>query len=125
MTGKEAFRRALELLGYTDSGGEPDSAAATELYKRGLAITDQLVGDLCEVESGVCPPPLTSLSQPLPLSDTTARQVLPYGIAMLLAAARGDGDHQRLFAALYTQKRTALRRAGERRTDVLPRGCDA
>ena len=124
MTGKEAFRRALQLLNYTDADGEPDSAAAGELYKRGLAIVDQLCTELSEAETGRAAPPLYSLGQALPLTDRTARQILPYGIAMLLAAGRGDGDNQRLFAALYTEKRTTVRAAGERLTDVLPRGCD-
>lgn len=123
MTGMEAFKRALRLLNYTDIGGETDAAAAGELYKRGLAITDQLCADLAKAESGILPPPLTSLSAALPLSENTARQVLPYGIAMLLAAGRGDGDNQRLFAALYEQKRAGLTRPYERRTDTLPRGC--
>lgn len=124
MTGMEAFKRALRLLGYTDQNGETNAAASGELYKRGLAITDQLCADLAKSESGVLPPALTSLAVPLPLSDHTARQVLPYGIAMLLAAGRGDGDNQRLFAELYTQKRAGMPHAYERRTDVLPRGCD-
>lgn len=124
MTGKEAFRRALTLLGYTDASGQPDSAANGELYKRGLVITDQLCADLAIAESGQCPPSLLSLNEALPLSEEAARQVLPYGIAMMLAASRGDGDHQRLFATLYAQKRTNLCRKAPRRTDVLPRGCD-
>lgn len=124
MTGLQAFKRALRLLGYTDSNGEPDAAAAGELYKRGLAIVDQLCADLVGAQTGTLPAPLTSMNQPLPLSETAVRQVLPYGIAMLLAASRGDGDNQQLYAALYTQKRLLLRRENDRRVDVLPRGCD-
>ena len=124
MTGLEAFKRALRLLGYTDSSGEPDAAASGELYKRGLSIVDQLCADLVQAQTGTLPEPLSSLNRPLPLSDMAARQVLPYGIAMMLAAARGDGDNQQLFASLYTQKRLLLRRENDRRIDVLPRGCD-
>lgn len=125
MTGMDAFKRALRLLNYTDPEGETDPAGAAELYKRGLAITDQLCGELARAESGTLPPPLISLQTALPLSDTTARQVLPYGIAMMLAAGRGDGDNQQLFAALYAGRRLLLADGYEQRTDVLPRGCDA
>ena len=124
MTGLEVFKRALRLLGYTDSGGETDAAASGELYKRGLAIVDQLCADLAKAETGRLSAPVLSLNAPLPLSPYAARQVLPYGVAMMLAAARGDGDSQQLFAAMYTQKRLLLRRENDRRTDVLPRGCD-
>lgn len=125
MTGQEVFRQALRLLGYTDTLGDPDSAQNTEVYKRGLAVINQLVCDLSLSESGSMAAPLTSLRQDLPLLERTARDVLPYGVAMLLAAAQGDGDNQQLFAALYDQKRVSVRNGYERRTDTLPRGCDA
>ncbi len=124
MTGNEVFRQAMRLLGYTDTLGDPDSALNGELYKRGLAVLNQLMCDLSLSESGKIAPPLTSLRQELPLSERTARDVLPYGVAMLLAAAEGDGDNQQLFAALYDQKRVSVRQSYERRTDTLPRGCD-
>lgn len=125
MTGQEVFKQAIRLLGYTDTLGEPDSVQHTELYKRGLAVINQLLCDLSVAECGVMAAPLASLRQPLPISEQTARDILPYGVAMLLAASQGDGDHQALFAALYDQKRAGLRRGCERRIDALPRGCDA
>ena len=123
MTGMDVFKRALRLLGYTDVDGETDAASSGELYKRALAITDQLCGELSLLESGQTAT-VTSMHAPLPLSEKSARHILPYGMAMFLAAGRGDGDSQRLFAALYTQKLALLSHTGERRVDVLPRGCD-
>ena len=120
MTGFEVLNRALLLLGYTDQNGEPDAAQTAALNKRGVTLVDQLCADLSQVESGTAAG-VTSLTQPLPLSDAAARGVLPYGVAMLLAAARGDGDQQQLFSALYTAKRRGLRPA-ERVEDRLPRG---
>lgn len=125
MTGQEVFRQAIRLLGYTDTLGDPDSAQNTEVYKRGLSVINQLVCDLSLSESGTLSPPLGSLRQEVPLSERTARDILPYGVAMLLAAAGGDGDNQQLFAALYDQKRVSVRSGYERRCDTLPRGCDA
>ena len=122
MSRLDAFKRALRLLGYTDIDGETEAAASGELYKRALAITDQLCSELALMETGKTTA-LTSLFAPLPLSEKSARQILPYGIAMLLAAGRGDGDNQRLFAALYTQKQALLSHTAERRVDALPRGC--
>ncbi len=125
MTGQEVFRQAMRLLGYTDTLGDPDSAQNTEVYKRGLTVINQLLCDLSLSESGTMAPPLSSLKQDVPLAEQTVRGVLPYGVAMLLAAAEGDGDNQQFFAALYDQKRVAVRQTYERRTDTLPRGCDA
>ncbi len=124
MTGKEAFRQALRLLNYTDNLGEPDSVRQTELYKRGLAVVNQIVAELGLAQTGSLPKRLTSLQQEVPLSEQTARLVLPYGIAMLTAAAQNDGDAQAMFAALYDARRTACCQEYVRRTDVLPRGCD-
>ena len=125
MTANEVFRQAMRLLGYTDTLGDLDSAQNTELYKRGLTVINQLVCDLSTSENGVLAAPLSTLRQELPLTERTARDVLPYGVAMLLAAAEGDGDNQQLFAALYDQKRVSVQRRYERRADTLPRGCDA
>lgn len=125
MTANEVFRQAMRLLGYTDTLGDLDSAQNTELYKRGLTVINQLVCDLSTSENGTLAAPLSTLRQELPLSERTARDVLPYGVAMLLAAAEGDGDNQQLFAALYDQKRVSVQRHYERRADTLPRGCDA
>ncbi len=125
MTGKEAFRVALQLLGYTDQSGEPDSRRGTEIYKTGLAAVNQITAELSVAQSGTLPLPLTSLQQEVPLSEQTARTVLPYGVAMLLAAAAGDGDNQSLFSSLYDGHRAACCRDHTRRVDVLPRGCDA
>lgn len=124
MTGKEAFRQALRLLNYTDNLGEPDSRRQTELYKRSLAVVNQIVAELGLAETGAVPERLTSLQQEVPLSERAARLVLPYGIAMLTAAAQNDGDNQAVFAALYDGRRTACCQSYVRRTDVLPRGCD-
>ena len=44
----------------------------------------------------------------------------PYGVAMFLAQAEGDGTNQQYYASLYQQKRNAVRRYPRRRQDVLP-----
>lgn len=122
MTGQEVFRQAIRLLGYTDTLGDPDSVQNTELYKRGLSVINQLVCDLSLSECGNMAEPMRSLQEALPLTERTARDILPYGVAMMLAAAAGDGDNQRLYASLYDQKRVSVRSGYERITDMLPRG---
>jgi hypothetical protein len=125
MTAGEVFRQAMRLLGYTDTLGELDGAAHGESYKRALTFLNQLVCEVSLAETGALPEPLTSLRDEVPLSDRAVRDVLPCGMAMQLALSQGDSDKQAVFAALYNQKRVALRTAYERRRDTLPRGWDA
>ena len=40
-----------------------------------------------------------------PSRERACIDILPYGAAMFLAQSEGDGDSQRLYAALYNQKR--------------------
>lgn len=122
MTAGDVFRQAMRLLGYTDTLGDLDGGAHSESYKRALTFLNQLVCELALAESGTVPPRLGSLHDTLPLSERTVRDVLPCGMAMMLAAAQGDGEKQALYASLYNQKRVALRTTYERRTDTLPRG---
>ncbi len=123
MTGQDVLRQALRLLGYTDTFGEPDGRTHTEVYKRGLAVINQLCAEMAAAQGeGVVP--LGSLQEKPPFAEHIVRGILPYGVAMHLAAAQGDGDNQQWFATLYDQKRTAMQHGMERRADCLPRGCD-
>lgn len=118
-TGRDVLERALRLLNYTDGAGRLDGQQYAELFKRGLALVNQIYGDLwfLEREDAFCE--LIDLSAPLRLSSRCVHDVAPYGVAMLLAQSESDGDNQQLFASLYNQKRSALHRSVRRR-DVLP-----
>ena len=120
MTGQQAVREAMKLLGYTDVAGEIDSTQYAELQKRVGVMVTQLVAELSLDESGRMTVPDAWYDE-LPLSEQTARCVLPYGIAMWLAASQGDGDRQQLFAALYDRRRVSVCRREERVVDTLPR----
>lgn len=118
-TGRDVFERALRLLNYTDGNGRLDGQQYAELFKRGLPLVNQIYSDLwfAEQEGPFCE--LNNLSAPLRLSARCVHDVMPYGVAMLLAQTESDGDAQQLFASLYNQKRSVVRRAVRRR-DVLP-----
>ncbi len=114
----------MRLLGYTDTNGDTSGSGYGEAYKQSLAVLNLVVGELSVAETGRLCDALKTVHAELPLSDRAARLVAPYGVAMYLAAAQGDGDHQQLFAALYDQKRASVRGTPERRVDRLPRGWD-
>lgn len=118
-TGRDVWERALRLLNYTDGNGRLDGGQYAELFKRALALVNQIYGELWFLEQEGAFRELTDLSQPLRLTVRSVHDVAPYGVAMLLAQTESDGDSQQLFAALYNQKRSAVNRAVRRR-DVLP-----
>lgn len=109
MTGREALDQAMQLLGY--------DAPAAGADGRGLLFVDRIAQELWHYTGqGEYIPP-EGPDEPLP--DMEAVQALPYGVAMLLAQAAGDGDNQALYAALYDRSRAASVAAVRR--DVLPR----
>lgn len=119
MTGLDVIQRALLLLNYTDESGRADSRISGAVSARGLSIVNQLLAD-AHAEAPDTPfTPLQAITEALPCSDRVAVDVLPYGVAMLLAQGEGDGDNQSTFAALYNQKRAAFTHT-ETRENKLP-----
>ena len=121
MTGRDVFSAAVRLLNYTNTYGELDGNQGTEMWKRSLAIVNQIYADVSFIENHTAAfVPLKNIHETLHVSDRTASDVMPYGVAMLFAQNENDGDNQTLFAMLYNQKRSAVPRAPMRIQDVLP-----
>ena len=119
-TGMDVFLRAMSLLGYTGIDGVVDAAQSAELVRRGLNIVNQVLADLWPLEKTIQFAPMASIHEDVPLSVEAVEGILPYGVAMFLAQAEGDGTNQQYYASLYQQKRNAVRRYPRRRQDVLP-----
>ncbi len=117
MTGAELFKRALILLGYTDSLGEVP--AEQRLRSRALAVINAVYADLYYITQGSGFRPLSSLCEPVLLPERALYDVMPYGVAAQLAQSESDGDSQQFFVMLYNQKRTALT-GGGRIADGIP-----
>ena len=112
MTGQEVFKQALSLLNYTDADGNWMSDA--DLQKRSLALINQIYADLWYVQNDKPFLPLISPAQPLALDPHVLANVMPYGVAMLIAQTDGDADNQALYAALYNQRRASARSQSDR-----------
>ena len=99
MTGYDAVKRAMNLLGYSAEEGERYETNSASV--NGLGIIKQISSDLgCGI--------ISSLSASLEISPEK-EEALCYGTAMLLALREGDAEKNRLFAEIYNQKRgTAL-----------------
>ena len=119
-TGMDVCLRAMSLLGYTGIDGVVDAAQSAELVRRGLNIVNQVLADLWPLEKTIQFTPMASIHEDVPLSVEAVEGILPYGVAMFLAQAEGDGTNQQYYASLYQQKRNAVRRYPRRRQDVLP-----
>ncbi len=116
--GQDVLEQALRLLNYTDVYSEPDG----ELYQRGLSAVNQIYCDLWYTGNTKPFFALTTLQDPVLLPTRQLQDVMPFGVAMLLAMSEGDGDNQQLYATLYNRKRMgAVGR--RRRRDVLFAGC--
>ncbi len=106
-SGQDVLEQALRLLNYTDTYGRLDGQQHGEMYKRGLAAVNQIYADLGFMDDAQPFIPLGNLKEPLLLTDKQIQDVMPYGVAMLLAMSEGDGDNQQLYAAIYNRKRAA------------------
>ena len=119
MTGLDVIQKALLLLNYTDNTGHVDSRVSGAVAARGLGILNQLLADAWYAQNDTPFVPLAAVGQPLSCDERVAMDVLPYGVAMLLAQGEGDADNQSTFAAIYNQKRAAYTHI-EARKNQLP-----
>lgn len=119
MTGHDVVRQALALLNYTDTRADGSVPGGDGLNKRTLAFVNQIAAELWYRDNTAPYRPLTDLSAYVLLDDVTARTVLPYGVAMLIAQSDGDANNQTLYASLYDGRRVATR-TGDRIRDALP-----
>lgn len=117
-SGRDILKQALLLLNYTDVYEQLDEDAASPIAKRGLAAVNQIYGDLWYTGRDDPFLPLTALDEPVLLTDRQAKDVMPFGVAMLLAMSEGDGDNQQVYATIYNRKRMAAP-VTRRRKDVV------
>lgn len=119
MTGNDVLHTALTLMGYTDAAGDVDGEVARTASRHGLVVLRQIYAELAYA-IGETPVELVSLSEDIPLPRRLLTEVMPYGVATLLAICEGDNNNEAMFAILYNRKR-GLMTLTEKRTDVLPR----
>jgi hypothetical protein len=122
-TAREVFDRAMQLCSYTNQNGSVDGVQSAELLKRGLAFINQIYADLSFTERQDDDiSPILSMSEEIPLSARSVNDVMPYGVAMLLAQADGDAMNQSLYAEIYNQKRRVAQKFQRTILDTMPTG---
>lgn len=121
MTLREMYIKAMILLGYVKSDGE--ISGHQELQKQSVAAVNQIYTDLYFALGKSDFKPLDNSSQGIDLPERILNDVMPYGVAMLIAQSENDGDSQALYANIYNKKRASVR-AENTVQDVMPRGSD-
>lgn len=117
MTGAEMIKKALTLLGYTDSSGD---VSGSERFKtRSIPVLNAIYSDLFYTRKSSGFVPLKSINDEIDLPERALNDVMPYGVASMLAQSEGDGDQQQTFVMLYNQKRNAMNNSGAVR-DAIP-----
>lgn len=131
MTGRQVLDRAMGLLGYQTIEA---LSGPSELLQNSLTVVNQIYSDLFYTENrqagkshgiggesaaGGDFMPLIDLMEEMRLSRRAAGDVMPYGVAMMLAQNESDGDNQQLFATLYNRKRLSLSYT-DRVRDTIP-----
>ena len=119
-TGEQIKIRALQLLNYTDRDGRLDSTMYADVTARALPLVNQIYSDVWYglYDSGF--EELGALTDVLQLPERVINEVMPYGVAMLMAQTIGDADNQTLMATTYNRKRAVMTHM-RRRKDVMPR----
>ena len=119
-TGEQIKNRALLLLNYTDQNGRLNSTMYADVTARVLPLLNQIYSDVWYglFDSGF--DELAAMTDELHLPERVINEVMPYGVAMLIAQTLGDADNQSLMTAHYNRKRALLTQLRHRK-DVMPR----
>lgn len=115
MTGADILKRALALLGYSDSGG--NTQLSERVTGRAVQLINLVYNDLrriTELEEA----PLNTLGGEIRLPGKAA-DVLVCGVASYIALSEGDDLMQAVWSEEYRVRRTALSKAAEI-ADTLP-----
>lgn len=106
MNGTQMMKKALILLGYTDSQG--NISAEQRFKSRAHTVINTVYADLYytnKIKGDFRP--IKSMSDIIRLPHRLLKDVMPYGVAVYFAMSESDSAQQQIFAEIYNKKRTA------------------
>ncbi len=121
MTGQDILKTATELLGYTNANN--NLQLTSRITGKSVAILNLIYSDLWRICNEGEFIPINTVQDDIFLPERALNDVMPYGLAMMIAQSESDGDSQQLYSVLYNRKRAGLSRK-ENIQDVLPRSYD-
>ena len=116
MNGRDAFDKAVKMLGYNDDFGIMNEA---EINRRMGVVVNAVYADLYfnlfnvdAKKSDFCE--MNDMLEDIPLPSNVLNDCFVYGVCMWLAQSMGDSENQRFFTNLYEYKRLDyLKKANE------------
>lgn len=117
MTAREILNSALKLLGYTEANG--NSELPQRILNRATALINVIYSELWRAEGKTDFEPIKNLTDEVKLTKTVLNEIMPCGVATLIAQSESDGDMQQLWAEIYNRKKATMTRV-EEITDDLP-----
>lgn len=112
ITARALIDKAFDLCGYTKSN---------ELMRQALTAVNIIASDIYYLNHTEGFKPVESLDSTLEFNEMIINDVLPYGVASILAELEFDGDKQNLYAAYYNRKRLKIS-GREQIADKMPKG---
>lgn len=103
MTASAIIKQAVDLLGYTSMGDTEERYMANA-----ITAINSVYADLFYLHKNTGFKRITSAADTLDLDERLLVDVMPYGVAAMLAQTMGDGDSQQYYATMYNLKRKAL-----------------
>lgn len=102
-TAKEICTDALALLGYTDRVGSNDGDSFSPHWRAALNICNLVIAEIQRHE-GKAYNKIKNISEMPDISERSATEVMPYGVAMHMALIDQDFTMHKHFTEIYSQK---------------------
>lgn len=118
MKTSEMVKKVITMLGYTEGSGS--IAETPQMKMKAVSAVNAIYTDLFYATGAVGEyKSVTSPDSLIDLPERVVNDVMPYGVAAMIAQSENDGDSQQYYIMLYNQKRAALTRT-ETVADTIP-----
>lgn len=101
ITAKSAVVDALRLMGHVNAMGTVDENREARFFGAATVYLNILCREIARAEGAQDAPSLTGLNEELPVSNDSAKRVLPFGLAMYFSVMDRDGELYNFFSSMY------------------------
>lgn len=120
MTCKGLFEISMQLANTTDSLGNVNAAETSDLSRAMVVFVNQIYADMWRLYNSCCEfKPIEFPEDVLLIPEIVVRDVMAYGVAMLICNRIGDVNGYDTFAVMYNRKRGSIA-TRMYKEDVLP-----
>lgn len=116
MTASKIIEKAMKLLGYDIL---QKTGSVTDIDENAITAVNTVYADLYYLINKDGFIAITTAQDIVNLSEKALCDIMPYGVAALMASFQGDSDNQQFFSKIYNLKRKSLSNE-ESVNDVLP-----